>query len=321
MVRSCDQCFHIISRVVDRRIIFHKEEKARFHKIMRSLADFSGIQILSYCIMGNHFHILVRIPAFPESIPEEEIWKRMEHIYTDEKIADFRKMIEVSRADGNYAGIEKFFDHMRARMYNLSVYVQGLKQRFSVYYNLKNNRKGTLWEERFKSVLIEGSPDALIRVAAYIDLNPLRAGMVSDPKHYLWSSYGEAVSGNQVAQKGLITLFQGQYDTPDWPAVLSRYQLFLIKKAVKTSRSSHQDGLMPEQFIQETTSHKSGLDFSEITNSRRRFFTEGLILGSKSFIENFWSQRRLLLGKNRRRICSPISGNEWGELHSFRPPD
>jgi len=46
-----------------------------------------------------------------------------------------------------------------------------------------------LWEERYKSVIVE-SGEAARTIAAYIDLNPVRAGMVSDPAEYRWSSYG-----------------------------------------------------------------------------------------------------------------------------------
>ena len=62
--------------------------------------------------------------------------------------------------------------------------------------------KGTLWEERFKSVLVEDG-HAARTMAAYIDLNPVRAGMVDDPKDYRWCSYAEAVAGKKRAREGL----------------------------------------------------------------------------------------------------------------------
>jgi hypothetical protein len=57
-------------------------------------------------------------------------------------------------------------------------------------------RTGTLWEERFKSVIVE-SGMATRTMAAYTDLNPVRAGIVKDPADYHWSSYGEAVGGGK----------------------------------------------------------------------------------------------------------------------------
>ena len=61
----------------------------------------------------------------------------------------------------------------------------------------RHGRKGTLWEDRFRSVLVEGAGLALATMAAYIDLNPVRAGMVEDPKDYRWSGYGAAMAGRK----------------------------------------------------------------------------------------------------------------------------
>lgn len=52
-----------------------------------------------------------------------------------------------------------------------AIFVRELKQRFTRRYHRANNRKGTLWEDRYKSVLVEGSEQALLPMAAYIDLN------------------------------------------------------------------------------------------------------------------------------------------------------
>jgi len=72
------------------------------------------------------------------------------------------------------------------RMHDLSCFVGELKQRISQRYNLKTERKGPLWEDRFKSVLVQGSPGVLATVAAYIDLNAVRAGIVVEPKDWRW---------------------------------------------------------------------------------------------------------------------------------------
>ena len=54
-----------------------------------------------------------------------------------------------------------------------------------MWFNKRENRKGTLWEERFTSVL-EGELATLSVMSAYIHLNPVRAGLVQDPKDYRW---------------------------------------------------------------------------------------------------------------------------------------
>jgi len=74
--------------------------------------------------------------------------------------------------------------------------MKSLLERFTKWFNRMHSRSGTLWEDRFKSVIVE-SGVAARTMAAYIDLNPVRAGMVKDPADYRWSSYGEAVGGGK----------------------------------------------------------------------------------------------------------------------------
>jgi len=66
--------------------------------------------------------------------------------------------------------------------------MQALGRKYVRYFNHTHNRTGTLWEGRYKSCLIQ-SNDYLLAVYRYIELNPVRAGMVDDPADYTWSSY------------------------------------------------------------------------------------------------------------------------------------
>jgi putative transposase len=66
--------------------------------------------------------------------------------------------------------------------------MQQLGRRYVKYYNRFRHRTGTLWEGRFKSCLVD-SDDYLLRCQRYIELNPVRAGMVETPGAYRWSSY------------------------------------------------------------------------------------------------------------------------------------
>jgi putative transposase len=69
-----------------------------------------------------------------------------------------------------------------------SVLMRRLGQHYVQYFNRRHARTGTLWEGRFRSCLVEDERYLLI-CQRYIELNPVRAGMVSDPGHYTWSSY------------------------------------------------------------------------------------------------------------------------------------
>src|SRR4249919_1693805 len=66
--------------------------------------------------------------------------------------------------------------------------MRDLGQRYVQYFNREHERTGTLWEGRFRSCLAE-SPRYVLACHRYIELNPVRAGMVDHPSGYLWSSY------------------------------------------------------------------------------------------------------------------------------------
>ena len=65
-------------------------------------------------------------------------------------------------------------------MGDISIFMKELKQRFTLWFNKSHGRFGTIWAERFKSILVQerGRGFAALTVATYIDLNPLRAGLL-----------------------------------------------------------------------------------------------------------------------------------------------
>ena len=74
----------------------------------------------------------------------------------------------------------------------LPLMMQAVGRRYVRYFNDRQGRSGTLWEGRYRSTLID-TERYLLACMAYIDLNPVRAGLVSDPRDYPWSSHGHHV--------------------------------------------------------------------------------------------------------------------------------
>jgi putative transposase len=70
--------------------------------------------------------------------------------------------------------------------------MQAVGRRYVRYFNDTQGRSGTLWEGRYRSTLVQ-TERYLLACMVYIDLNPVRAGLVLDPRDYLWSSYGHAI--------------------------------------------------------------------------------------------------------------------------------
>ena len=71
---------------------------------------------------------------------------------------------------------------------SLSKIMQGMNLAYTIWFNRKNGKVGHLWQDRFKSAVVERD-SYLLECGRYVERNPLRAGMVKDLKEYLWSSY------------------------------------------------------------------------------------------------------------------------------------
>jgi hypothetical protein len=130
--------------------------------------------------------------------------------------------------DGQNKGIL----HYRKKWSSLSKFMQEIKQTFSRYYNKRHHRKGTLWGERFKSVIVENG-NTLINCLAYIDLNPMRAGIVEKPEDYRWNSIGYHIQTNN--KDGFLSTDFGlkEFNVMDSKERFRRYRRFLYEKVAK----------------------------------------------------------------------------------------
>ena len=185
-------------------------EREGLRRLLWKMSGFMGIELLTYCVMGNHFHALIRVPKrelwlqaqFSGSDGELRLFRHLSTFYSSEFMHDLRSEIEALRLRGQEERAQARLDEFRRRFCDVSIFMKELKQRFTKWLNKRRERRGTVWMDRFKSVLMEGENQTLV-AAAYIDLNPVRAGMVDDPKDYRWCGYAEALAGGERAQTGL----------------------------------------------------------------------------------------------------------------------
>ena len=230
--------YHVHSRCTDRSFKFKEGQsgawiKDKFVRMMREYEELLGVRVQAYCLMSNHFHLLLEVPAKKKgaavSMSDEIFLGKIKAFYSKLYYVDIKQMLERFRKTGSDKAAEELKARFTSRMYDLSEFMKVLKQRFTQWYNKTHNRTGTLWEGRFKSVLVEDGYAARV-ISAYIDLNPIRAGMVSRPEDYRWCSYGEAMkpvsdAGRALARAGLCRVMKLHQETggrvsPDQSEVL-----------------------------------------------------------------------------------------------------
>lgn len=315
--------YHCVSRVVDGRFIFQSSghgsaEAECFIKLMRRLEAFSGICVLTYALMSNHFHLLCEVPE-PKALSEAEVLERIEAGYglarretVQQELARYRQ-----QPDGD-AQVQRLLDGFRRRMYDISVFIKELKGRFAQWFNQRHDRYGVLWAERFKSVLLEGG-EALATVATYIELNPVRAGLCTDPKDYRYCGYAEALAKGSVrARQGIRTIL-GQPETISWKELSRQYRKYLFIKGSSTcaNKPAAFDLASAQRVVEEQNGE---IPLAQRLLCRIRYFTDGVILGSQGFVESHFGRLKQKLGYRRHRAGTCLTALGSPDLWVFRDP-
>jgi REP element-mobilizing transposase RayT len=300
-----------MTRTVNGERLIDDVAKEVLRKQLWKVADFCGVQVLTFAIMSNHFHVLLRVPQRSE-VADAELLRRYAILYPKPTKYQAMKLdlIREQLKNGGTEG-ERWRARQLALMGDVSMFMKLLKQRFSVWFNRSHNRYGTLWAERFKSVLVEGKRGALATMAAYIDLNPVRAGLVDDPKGYRFCGYGEAVAGNQTALKGLKQVIGGRLTD-----VLGEYRQMLFGKGSTAKVGAKQ---LDPNTLQEVVKNKGRLPIALVLRCRVRHFTDGAVLGSKAFVqEQLGDYRRRTGMRERTRPRDLPRVTDWGGLMTLR---
>ena len=288
--------YHLIGRSVAGEHLFGDLEKENLAGMLWKMARFCGMEVITYCIMSNHFHVLVRVPE-PPQLTDAQLLERLEGLYGAKGVLTVLAR-EAMTARGKIE--EDIRRKLLERMGDVSAFMKELKQRFSRWYNRRHERFGTLWAERFKSVVVENQPSSLEAVAAYIDLNPVRAGLVDDPKDYRFCGYAAAVAGNALARKGLMS-FQNK---PSWRACAAAYRIRLFVGG----GSAHQSGkmILDREKIKEVIAQGGKLSLGQVLRLRVRHMSDGMALGSKAFVNEVFTQHREMFGRKRKDGARPI---------------
>jgi REP element-mobilizing transposase RayT len=296
-------------------MFFGAHEKNVFAKQLRKQAEFAGIEVLTWCMMDNHFHLLIRVPARQEFIAglmangRRRFWKHLGALYSRQRVKAVREKVE--ELEGDQVKLLEILEVYTRRMADLAAFMQGVKHSFSVWFNRKHGREGTVWMRRYKSVYLEGDSVVLRKVAAYIDLNPIRAGLVKDPGNYRWSGYGQALGGDVRARRGLSAVHG--YSCNQWRLISGSYRRLLYlegveKKSVGGRKASR--GFSEEEFYREAA-EVSGEGGGKRLARRVRYFSDGLAIGGRAFLERVFEHHREKFGVRRKTGARRFRGPMW----------
>ena len=358
--------YNCLSRIVGRGFVLESHEREHFRMLMRMCEKFTGCRVLSYCVMSNHFHVLLEVPPMPKGgISNEELLRRLGAFYKEAKVAEIAAELEIAASvhqrnelelpPVDEAGVlltlaqeqateeqlalhrvEEIRSRYTRRMHDLSEFMKSLLERFTKWFNRTHSRSGTLWEDRFKSLIVE-SGVAARTIAAYIDLNPVRAGMVSDPAEYRWSSYGEAIGGGRKgngrkAREGLVRAMLSHegtgFEVEKWGEMSSRYRRLLgmalerkpqkadVRAEARSPRTKNTAEAQENGDDNDTVLKNLGV--AGMLRRRVRYFTDGAVIGSRAFVNEAFTNARDRFSRKRKDgarklkgVASPVSAVLW----------
>ena len=333
------QAYHVMSRTTGGQMLLGDTEKEAFRRLMWRMSKFSGVEILTYAVMDNHFHLLVKVPErakflrrFEGEGGEDRLFEHLGLLYSKPYIAGVKQELARVRTAGRDGEAEAILETFRKRFCDLSTFVKELKERFSRWFNKHHSRRGTLWMDRFKSVLVEDG-EALQTMALYIDLNPLRAGIVEDPKDYHWSGYGEAMGGSKRARRGLCKVMKAPMDS--WsmrrgglsPAEAYRCWLFgdgleggpQAKGEERAARSTrHSKAGFSKARVEAVLKAGGKLSRADLLRCRVRWFSDGVAIGGQTFVEEIFDQCRDSFGPKRKTGARRLREDAAGNLNTLR---
>ena len=287
LVKSEDGIYHVISRTALDGFVLGDIEKDYLFSLIKKLSGTYFVEVFGYCIMGNHFHLLVKMKASDD--------------YSDDEV---KRRVGLSCGDEARVVMDGQVPYFREKFSNLSEFVREIKQRFARYYNKQHERRGYFWGDRFKSVIVEDG-DTLINLLAYIDLNPLRAGLVKRPEDYRWCSIGYHAQTNNIGAFLSTDFGLNGYEEMAEHERLTQYREFLYEKGTIEMRKGAK---IDEPIMESERAEKYELTEIDRFRYKTRYFTDSGIIGTKGFVSHYYEMFKGCFNTRNEKNPKKISG-------------
>jgi putative transposase len=271
--------YHVYSRAACEKGVYPLEKelcRRKFIALMKYYSRAYFCNIAAFCVMGNHYHIVLKFDT-PRKLTREELWERALLLYPNSK-----KYLKLWN--------EKKWQRFEARLFNLSEFMRNMQSAFALWYNKTYKRHGTFWADRFKSVLL-GDEQSVLDCMLYVELNPVRAGLCHIPEDYKASSFYL----RSIKEDGWLMMLDKLVET-----TFEEYRMALYYRGNITTKDIR-ILITDEINIKEK---ERGFETKGLYRRRLRFFVDGMALGSEEFIRQQIVQVRER-GEYLRRI-NPI---------------
>ena len=289
IVKGEPAVYHVMSRTVLDGFVIGDIEKEYLLKLIKHLSFVYFTEVIGFCLMGNHFHILVKmIPG--KAYSDEDVKARYKRFYGKDKLP----------GDGQ-------IPLLRQKWSSLSEYVKEIKQTFSRYYNKAHGRRGFFWSDRFKSVIVEKG-ETLINCLAYIDLNPIRAGLVERPEDYRWNSLGYHVQTDN--KDGFLSTDFGlkEFNVKSEKERIRLYRKYVYETgAIQRSDQQHSK-IIDEKIVAKEQKKNFKISRTDRFLYRTRYFTDSGVIGTKEFVSSNYQLFKDVFMSRKEKVPKAVTG-------------
>jgi REP-associated tyrosine transposase len=274
--------YHLINRISGCKgeHPFTDVDKEYGFRLLQNLSRYFLVEVISAAWMGNHFHLVVYAPGPDELSSTNEIAVRHNAYYKS-----MRKTFK-------YGGTQ--MPHINSRnkilcretglkMIDISYFMRAFQQRFTTVYNQNRERRGRLWADRFKSVILEKN-HSLEACVVYVELNPVRAGMVEDPADYRFTTWGRYCgSGRHMFHDNFVKHLKKDIMTED-TSTWDDAEVFAYFRSELTRIIVAETGASSEEIYEAKALARRKESMPIRFLRRTRHFSDGAIIGSKLFV-------------------------------------
>lgn len=180
-----DCTLHLISRCVRRAFLCGEDadlgrldhRKVWIENRLAQLTQWFGVEVLTYAFMSNHFHLVVTLKRSVTDLwSDEQVVRRWVEVFPSKKfLGPNGPMVKDNHIKALLENREKVAQ-LRLRLGDCGWLMKALKEPISRQANREDDARGAFWEGRYKSVWLQDET-AILACMAYVDLNPLRAGL------------------------------------------------------------------------------------------------------------------------------------------------
>jgi REP element-mobilizing transposase RayT len=177
---------------------------------IRLLSSLFAIDVCAYAVMSNHYHLVLKVCAEQlEGLSDEEIMERWCAMFKGplliQRYRDGEGLIPFERST-----VSDIVTVWRQKLACISWFMRCLNQPIARQANLEDKCTGKFWESRFTSQALK-SEEALLSCMAYVDLNPVRSGIATEPETSSYTSIRERIQSEFKLDEAI----EGQVDCGD----------------------------------------------------------------------------------------------------------